>query len=238
MLKYLLRLFLSHRCFVCGTELSMHETGHCCETCAALLETSKNRETKCEKCGRPLNYMYNNPVCTSCQKFSYAFDGAASAFSYNGYGKDMVLRFKFGKQSFLAPIMAEYMLPLLSGHTFDAIVYPPINRKRFYKRGFNQAELLGEQIAELTGMPLYRNALRKIRQTEIQSRLKGKDRFRNVSGAYMVNRKFQGKLEGKKLLLVDDVLTTGATMSECAKMLKKCGAASVFVITFSAVAES
>ena len=181
--------------------------------------------------------MYNSTVCSSCNQHRYAFDGAVSAFHYEGHIKDAVHRLKFSKKPYLAAVFSHYINSVLPSTDYDCIVYPPINRKTFYKRGYNQAELMAEELSKRTGIPMLKNALRKEKQNEVQSRMNGKDRFRNVSGAFSVSRQAKKKLCGKRLLLVDDVFTTGATASECAKILKKQKAAFVFVATLASTRE-
>lgn len=237
MIRWLLNLFLSKRCFVCGQELPMREIDFCCSGCEPLVEASRIGSKKCERCGRGLSYMYNSTVCSSCNKHSYAFDGAISVFYYEGHIKDAVHRMKFSKKPHLAAVFGSYINGVIPSMKFDYIVYPPVNRKTFYKRGYNQAELMAQELSKLTGIPVLKNALRKEKQNEVQSRMSGKERFRNVSGAFSVSRKAGEKLCGKRLLLLDDVFTTGATVSECAKMLKKQKASFVFVATLASTRE-
>ena len=129
------------------------------------------------------------------------------------------------------------MIPSEQFASFDYIVYPPVSRATFYKRGYNQAELMARELSKRTGIPVLCNALCKEKKNEVQSRVSGKQRFQNVSGVFSVSRKVAEKLCGKRILLIDDVFTTGATASECAKMLKKQKAAFVFVATLASTRE-
>ncbi len=238
MIRRILNLFLSKRCFICGKELPIRAEEDCCDDCKPFLALCEIGQKRCEKCGRGLSYMYNTTVCHTCQQHKLYFDGAVSAFLYDGHIKDAIHRMKFARKAYLAPVLARYMYPMLSRSvTYDYMVYPPVNRKTYYKRGFNQAELMARELSPFTGIPVLYDALKKEKENEVQSRLSGKDRFRNVAGVFSVRPKAIPELSGKKLLLVDDVLTTGATASECAKMLKKAGAASVFLLTVASTQE-
>ncbi len=238
MIRTLLNLFISKRCFICGKELPIHSEEKCCESCRPFLELCEIGNTTCEKCGRSLSYMYHNTLCHSCQQYHLYFDSAVSAFCYDGHIKDAIHRLKFGRKAYLASVLARDMDHVLNRSvSYDYLVYPPINRKTYYKRGFNQAELLARELSGLRGIPVLLHALKKEKENEVQSRLSGKDRFRNVAGVFSVQPKAIPQLSGKTLLLVDDVLTTGATASECAKMLKKAGAISVDLITIASTKE-
>ncbi len=238
MIRRLLNLFLSKRCFICGTELPLHTKEECCDACRPFLELCVIRDKKCEKCGRGLSYMYHNTVCHSCQQHQLHFDGAVSAFHYDGHIKDAIHRLKFKNKAYLAATFARHVHNVLPRTSrYDYIVYPPINLKTFYKRGFNQAELIARELSSSTDIPVLLHALKKVKDNEVQSRLSGKDRFRNVAGVFAVQPNAISKLSGKNILLLDDVLTTGATASECSKMLKKAGAASVFLLTVASTRE-
>jgi ComF family protein len=108
---------------------------------------------------------------------------------------------------------------------FDLIVYAPISRRRRNERGYNQAKLLAQELSQQYGKPVI-NALIKKRHTKTQVGLRRIDRLDNLSGAFEVKNGLE--LKGKKILLIDDVLTTGATLDECAKVLKSAGARQVW----------
>ncbi len=122
-------------------------------------------------------------------------------------------------------------LEIMSAETsFDLVVPTPLHWRRRLKRGFNQADLLARELSRTTGIPLLR-ALRKTKNTQVQSTLSGPQRRRNVKGAFRV--KNAASISKKRILLVDDVYTTGATANACAKVLKDAGAQSVAVLTLA-----
>jgi len=116
---------------------------------------------------------------------------------------------------------------------FDAIVPVPLHWWRKWQRGFNQSELLARQLAARTGLPVL-EALRRVRATAVQAGLSNRGRRRNVAGAFAVARASR-RIDGKRLLLIDDVMTTGSTAATCAAVLKRAGAARVALLTVARV---
>lgn len=155
--------------------------------------------------------------CGECGDMPLAFDEARSAVNYVGNALDTVRRLKYGDARYLARHMCEYMFDtlLFAEWTFDCFTFVPADPRRVKKRGYNQAELLAERLADKTTTPCY-DLLEKTRQTPNQARLGKADRLKNIVGA------FRAKIAPPEhVVLVDDVLTTGATASECARTLKK-----------------
>ena len=159
------------------------------------------------------------------------FDICLSPLYYEGRARDALLRFKFGGRSarstVFARLMAETVRDHLSG-AVDAVTWVPVSRRRKNRRGYDQAELLARELAKILNLPCI-PTLRKIRRNAVQSSIPEPARRRaNVSGAYRT----VGDVSGKRLLLTDDVITTGATLSECARMLLMAGAEEVDCTTF------
>lgn len=188
---------------------------------------------KCVICGIEKNV--DNFLCDRCRKRLYENKGgqsdvkglkAYSAFDYNGYARKIVRGFKYSDKRYLASLMAQEMAKGISGEC-DYITYVPLHKKRRKRRGFDQAEQLAKALSENTGIPFIK-ALERKRNTPTQTKLNAKEREENMAGAFESVCKVTGKA-----LLVDDVLTTGATAYECAKVLKKAGSDSVFVLTFA-----
>jgi ComF family protein len=117
----------------------------------------------------------------------------------------------------------------------DALVPVPLHRWRLFHRRYNQSAMLAQQIGILARKPVLHDALRRIRATPVQGHLKRKERQENVKGAFAVSARNKNSVEGKTLVLIDDVLTTGATVNECSRVLLKAGAKQVHVLTLSRV---
>jgi ComF family protein len=160
-----------------------------------------------------------------------------AAAIYEGAIRDLIHRLKYdGKVQVrrpLALLMAE-RLAGFAGHASSDLLLPvPLHVKRIKERGFNQAILLGELLANEWRIPFGRSLLMRIRWTEPQVKLAAGERAANVRGAFAVRD--PSLVKGRRVMLVDDVLTTGSTVSECSRVLKKAGAAEVFVVTVARV---
>lgn len=172
-------------------------------------------------------------LCAVCLANPRSFDQAKSLLVYNDGSRKMVLAFKHGDalhlHTTLAPLLAktgqEFLKP-------DAIIVPvPLHWKRMVKRRYNQAAVLGIEVGKLSGITCWPDAIQRTRHTPPQGHKSAKDRHQNVSGAFDINAAYRNKLSGRDIVLIDDVFTTGATLEECAKVLKAAGAKSVNILT-------
>lgn len=191
---------------------------------------------KCGICGIEKNV--DNFLCDKCrEKLCDSRGGQSdtkglkvySAYNYNGYARKLVRNYKYNDKRYLASFMAQEMAKGICAE-HDFITYVSLHKKRRKHRGFDQAELLARALSKNTGIPFI-NTLERKRNTSTQTKLNFKEREENMAGAFECVCKVSGRA-----LLVDDVLTTGATAYECAKELKKAGSDSVFVLTFARAA--
>ena len=167
--------------------------------------------------------------CSLCRSGLRAFDAAYSFGSYAGPLRTLVHLFKYHAMRPLAAPLGAYLLRSLPrDQAFDLLVPVPLHWLRRWKRGFNQSELLGRVVSRSTGIPVC-GALRRVRSTAVQAGLSNTARRRNVSQAFRCHR--PEKVRGKRILLVDDVMTTGSTATACARALKRAGAARVVLLT-------
>ena len=160
---------------------------------------------------------------------------------YEGPLRSLIHLFKYSGMKPLARPLAAYLERALAvDEHFDAVVPVPLHWRKQWSRGFNQAELLARYVAKRRGIPVW-NALRRKRATATQAGLANAGRRRNVAAAFAVKgnrlfgRKAARRLAGKKILLIDDVMTTGATASACAAALKRGGADSISLLTLARV---
>ncbi len=171
-------------------------------------------------------------LCGICRTGVRAFDRAYCYGSYDGALKELIHLFKYGRAKGLAIPFAKYLSAALPVDSkFDVVVPVPLHWRRRWQRGFNQADLLGRQIARRRGLK-FAKLLTRNRWTGSQASLANSARRTNVSGAF---RTRGGSLAGLRILLVDDVMTTGATASACALVLKRAGAKSVTLLTLARV---
>jgi ComF family protein len=168
-----------------------------------------------------------------CRAGARGFDAAYCFGSYEGTLRELIHLFKYGRMKPLARTLGANLVSALPrDQRFDVVVPMPLHWRRQWQRGFNQAELLARRTARSYGIPVS-NAVRRIRSTAAQAGLSNAQRRENVAGAFQLrNRR---AIEGRRVLLIDDVMTTGATASACALALKRGGAAAVTLLALARV---
>ena len=179
----------------------------------------------CARCGLPT--AFETFVCEECKNVDFGFESARAPLRYEGAGKALVHALKYrGYTRVVEKVAAPLMLGVLDGGMrFDAVVPVPLHRSRLRKRGFNQAKLLARGVAARINAPVS-DTLEVVRSTRDQVELSAAGRRANVAGAYSA----RGPVAGS-ILLVDDVFTTGATMSACARKLLQTGAGEVHALS-------
>ncbi len=206
--------------------------------CAACLRApaALSAEYFCVQCKTPFLNRYpldEQGRCALCRSGARGFDAAYCFGSYEGALRDLIHLLKYDGMKPLAAPLGDYLsraLPL--DEPFDAVVPMPLHWRRRFDRGFNQAALLANEISRRRRIPAL-NAVRRVRATQSQIGLSNAKRRLNVCGAFRARR---GKrLVGLRLLLVDDVMTTGSTGSACGAALKRAGAKSVTLLTLARV---
>lgn len=195
--------------------------------------------SQCARCGVPFEIaVESDQVCGACLADPPAYDRARAALIYGDVSRDLVLGLKYqGRRDglgMLAGWMGSAGAELLADA--DLITPVPLHYFRLIRRGFNQSGWLAAALSRASGVRLSVDALKRIRATPIQGNLSADARRRNVQGAFRVRHSRLKLIKGKRVLLVDDVLTTGATTEACARTLKRAGAACVDVITLARVA--
>lgn len=162
------------------------------------------------------------------------FDSARSAVIHAGVVRDRINQLKFGGQTHWAPPLAQLLADTLRKTpevSPDFIIAVPLHKNRLRQRGFNQAGLIAQKLGRSIDLPLRYDVLIRSQWTEPQTRLSRQDRLRNVKNAFAVLN--PSLAEGRCILLIDDVFTTGSTLSECSATLKKAGASAVHTLTVS-----
>jgi ComF family protein len=193
----------------------------------------------CVRCGLPFEIdTGEDTICAACHAKPRAFDRARSLFAYDEASKPLILAFKYSDRLDHAPAFARWLeragRPLLA--EADIVLPVPLHRLRLWRRRYNQAAVLGERLARFSGKPHDPMLLRRKRPTPSQGMMaSAKARRRNVLGAFEVPAERRADVREKRLLLVDDVFTTGATLEACARALKRAGAARVDVLTLARV---
>ena len=196
-------------------------------------------EPLCDGCGLPFEYDIGER-CAACLASPRAFDRARAACLYDEASRDLILQLKHADRTDLAGVLGRWIsraAPDLLADA-DAIAPVPLHRWRLLSRRYNQAAELARPLARRLGKAYLPDALVRARQTETQAGKSGSGRRRNVAGAFTVPEGRRRRVEGRRILLIDDVLTTGATAEACAKALLKAGAAQVDLATVARVRDA
>jgi ComF family protein len=190
----------------------------------------------CETCGVPLeNPVVEDVICGACLRDRPSYDRARAAFVYDGDSKALVLRLKHGDRTDTAAHLAKWLARAGADlvHACGLIAPVPLHRWRLLMRAYNQSALLANALGRLTAKPVVPDALKRCKPTPSQGGLDRGARRRNVARAFTVQR--PQRVAGKRVLLIDDVLTTGATVDACARTLRAAGAAAVDVLVLARV---
>jgi len=233
--RFVLDLVYPPLCIVCREPVA--ETGGLCPDCWQDLHFLDG--PVCAACGLPFEIDPGEAtLCAACLLQKPAFDKARAILRYDEAGKKPVLALKHADRLDLAPAFGRWLeragRELLAGS--DLIVPVPLHRSRLWLRRYNQSAELARALARLSGLPCDPLLLRRLRATPSQGEMpSAKARRRNVRGAFAVAKQRRPVLHGKRVLLIDDVLTTGATADACARTLKRAGAAAVTVLALARV---
>jgi ComF family protein len=224
----LLDLLYPPKCLVCGEIGAEEVCQNCRESFRALTPPI------CDRCGEMISAATADILCPACATgTSYHFTRARAAGIYDGLLRQAILNLKYGEKRRLAAPLGAYLAEFLTTEpfaleTFDLLVPVPLHAARLRSRGFNQAALVALEVGKSLNLPVSENALRRTRRTKAQMRLTAAERARNIQGAFEVPN--PSLVEGKSILLLDDVLTTLSTAEECARVLMNAGAKRVNVV--------
>lgn len=188
----------------------------------------------CERCGLPYpGSIHNEFVCSNCGDVTFHFRFARSAVIANPVILQAIHHYKYNHalcfEPFLADLLARQAVPSLKEERWDMIVPVPLHPAKEREREFNQAERLARHLAPALNIPVRMDLVRRVKPTETQTKLNRAERTANMQGAFSLRG--SKKLTGEKVILLDDVFTTGATTSACARILRKAGAGDVCVWT-------
>lgn len=192
----------------------------------------------CDLCGEPFDPLaFSAAICAACRAASPPFRAARAGLEFAGPIREAIHRFKYHQKSALAPRLAPFLArafdqdPFLREFEPQILVPIPLHRARLRKRGFNQSFLLARELSPLIGVPT-RELLRRTRNTPPQVTLRGQERANNVKGAFAASPDFEA-WQGARILLIDDVFTSGSTLAEAARTLCIAGAGAVCALTLA-----
>lgn len=232
-MQNLLQHLLPHHCALC-TFISKQGI---CEACRA--DYFPSHRVRCCQCGIPLLNSHIDIRCGACLKDPPRFDRTLVSCDYIAPVDSLVLGLKFGRNLLNAKLISEQLEPIIIQHlsttsTTPHILCPvPLSRQRLIARGFNQSFEIARNLKLPANISLVPNLVWRLKDTLQQSSLHPEDRYHNVRGAFFANPEFRETIEGKNLIVIDDVITTGTTLNEIARVLKQAGAISVSNLVFA-----
>lgn len=233
-LRLLLDAVLPPRCLGCGVVVG--EPATLCAACWSKVTFLEGPACAC--CGLPFAHdLGPGALCGACTRARPAFERARAVFRYDEGSRGLILAFKHADRTDAVPAFTLW-LQRAGAELLDeaGIIAPvPLHRWRLLGRRYNQSALLANALAARSGRTAVPDLLLRRRATPPQGRLSAAARRRNLAGAFAVHPRWQGSLAGRRVLLIDDVLTSGATVEEAARVLRRAGASAVDVLTLARV---
>ena len=224
-----LDLLYPRRCPVCS-EIVMPKGNLICPDCMEKLAFVRRPVCKC--CGKEI-ISPEAEYCFDCTRHPHSFDSGMALINYNDTASRSMALIKYhGRREYLdfySEAMFRRFGPAIRRLSPDCIIPVPVHKSRLKKRGFNQAEIVAKVLSENTGIAMDAGAVKRIKATSPQKELGDKGRKRNIRGAFAV----QKNVKGENIVLIDDIYTTGSTLDEAARVLKKAGAENVYFLTVS-----
>ncbi len=236
-INFILSVIFPKTCSLCGKDLHFNSSASICSDCKNSLP--KLDGIVCQKCSLPLPD--GETICRDCKNAkNIYFDVIKSPFLYSGKTRTLIKKFKYSRKFFLAKDLSELMSDFIKEQNIDketdVIIPVPIHRYKGLLRGFNQAALLAEAVAENINKPVYTKALKRTKYTKPQFKLKKQQRIENLENMFAVNKKYADVIKDKNILLIDDIVTTCSTINQCSKILKEFSAGKITVVSLSRAA--
>lgn len=228
LINKVIRILYPRKCMGCSTFISIDKDAYLCDICYK--DFQREFDNACQICGRNIQHKGR---CLSCNTAKLHFDKGYSVLVYKNSVREAILKFKykgkFNYAQYLGKILCSYCTTN-SIDGYDYITAVPLHKDRYKQRGYNQAKLLGKILAKHTNTP-YKDLLIRYKNTLPQNALNKSQREKNIKNSFGLINNIN--LHSKNILIVDDIFTTGSTINECAKILKKNGANSVDFICLS-----
>lgn len=197
-----------------------------CDSCHADALRKRSLYGQCKRCG---SFGVSSIACRNCREWPSYYKGNLAVWPYQDSYKQLIREFKFHNMPWLADALAAEMLPFLP-KGYDLLVPVPLHTNRMQERGYNQSELMVRSLSCMSGMP-WQRSLERVRDTPHQTGLGRAERLQNLHNAFACSR--YALVKGKRIILIDDVFTTGTTLLSCAKVLHQCGAIEIISCTLA-----
>ena len=232
--KKIAHLWYPARCPFCdGVRFSsvFFETEAVCQECRG--KPIYVTEPSCKRCGKPIEHE-RQEYCYDCQRNHREYTQGKAVWVHKGIVKESVYRFKYQNRREYAAYYAQEIVRIygdwIRARGIDGIVPVPLHKSRRRQRGYNQAELLAQEVGRRMDLPVYPKLLLRVRKTKAQKRLDDRERKNNLKKAFKIGK---NKVQLEHILIIDDIYTTGSTINEAAAELKKTGAVDIYYISIS-----
>lgn len=220
-------------CVSCGSIIDKTRPYALCDECMEKFHWLGKKT--CRKCGKILNDDYRHDLCYDCMEYSHEFTKGYTCVQYGLYERGLLMDYKYRGKSYIGRKLGDILYDRISleEQSFDLIVPVPMHEKKQQQRGYNQAQLMAQRLAQRMELPCASGLLTRVRETLPMKGLGAFDRQENLRGVFAVSQKNHYEIKGRQILLIDDIYTTGSTMDACSVTLKAAGAEEVFALSFA-----
>ena len=220
-------------CISCGSIIDASRKYALCDGCIRLFHWANGRT--CEKCGKILQDDYAFNTCVECRENERFFEKGYTCLQYGLFERELLLSFKYGGKAYIGEKIAEVMADRIKCECLktDLVIPVPMHKKKENERGYNQAEIISRFLAKKLRLPHSGKLLLRTGNTSAMSRLTPEERRLNIENAFSVAKNSKKSIAGKRVLLVDDIYTTGSTADACSAALLAAGAEAVCFISFA-----
>ena len=220
-------------CISCGSMIDSSRDYALCDTCMKNFHWVG--EKICAKCGKILAEDYRHEMCWDCMMYTHEFDRGFTCVQYGLLERGVLMDFKYRGKSYIGRKLGEIMYDrmCLEETTYDLVVPVPLHKDRRVSRGYNQAAIMASVFSKLAGYRFAPELLVRTHRTKAMKGLGSVERYENLKNAFAVSSKNHYTIAGKRILVIDDIYTTGSTLDACSKVLKEAGADCVDVLTFA-----
>ena len=218
-------------CIACDNLTDKTRTYSLCDRC--ITEIKWNVGRTCIKCGKSIAENFDGELCYDCRNANHIFDRGYSCVTYEGWAKRIIQNMKYKDRSYISEKIAQIMTDRDIDLSDKILVPVPMSPVKKTKRGYNQAELIAAALSKMTGSDYQENVIKRYRESPAMSSLSREQRKLNSRNEFFVHEDGKKIVEGKSILLIDDVFTTGSTADACAEALRNAGASKIDVFVFA-----
>lgn len=220
-------------CICCGSLIDGTRNYSLCDDCMKKLHWINGRS--CDKCGKSLPDTYRGSLCYDCMTYSHSFIRGYSCLTYGFYERQLLMAYKYGGRGYFSRKFGDMLYDRICCEELevDVIIPIPIHRKRERTRGYNQSALMAERLSDLWGVPADTKSFVRVKNTPFLRSLSPAERQARMEGAFELAGRGAERVKGKRVLMVDDIYTTGATADAFAETLTEAGAEGAWLITLA-----